>query len=70
MISTKVEAMSKDQMRRLKKRIRELANNNGCVNGLADRITCIQLTSPARRKFIRTVYEITDDDIDYIMKNG
>ena len=69
-ISSKVKAMDEAQCKALKQRIKELAHNNCCIVGLSDDVTYNELKDPVRAAIIKSVYQINDADIAYIMKNG
>ena len=69
-ISSKVKAMDEGQLKALKHRIKELAHNNCCITGLSDDVTYSELKDPVRAAIIKSVYQINDADIAYIMKNG
>lgn len=69
-ISSKVKAMTDEQLKALKYRIKELAHNNCCIVGLSDDVTYSELKDPVRAAIIKSVYQINDADIAYIMKNG
>lgn len=69
-LSSKVKAMDEAQCKALKQRIKELAHNNCCIVGLSDDVTYSELKDPVRAAIIKSVYQINDADIAYIMKNG
>lgn len=69
-LSSKVKAMADEQLKALKYRIKELAHNNCCITGLSDDVTYRELKDPVRAAIIKSVYQINDADIAYIMKNG
>lgn len=69
-VSSKVKAMTDEQIKALKYRIKELAHNNCCITGLSDDVTYNELKDPVRAAIIKSVYQINDADIAYIMKNG
>lgn len=69
-LSSKVKSMDEAQCKALKQRIKELAHNNCCIAGLSDDVTYSELKDPVRAAIIKSVYQINDADIAYIMKNG
>lgn len=69
-VSSKVKAMDETQCKALKQRIKELAHNNCCITGLSDNVTYSELKDPIKSAIIKSVYQINDADIAYIMKNG
>lgn len=69
-VSSKVKAITDEQLKALKYRIKELAHNNCCIVGVDDKTTYDELKDPVRTAIIKSVYQINDADIAYIMKNG